>query len=498
MMRNANSPERSLKKNWNSPEAGLKKRRRVKLSTEKNEVSGMSETNEAARDMYLETAEALLKLISLSPDCFHVADNLKTMLDMQGFSELRENERWELQPGRNYYVMRNGSSLIAFRLPGPDFRGFRIIASHSDSPSFKIKENPELPGADCYVRLNTERYGGMLMAPWFDRPLSAAGRVFAEVTDAASAANLPAELDPELKKLLTGKKRIEQRLVNIDRDLLMIPSLAIHMDRSVNEGKNLNPQKDMLPLLGSAETKGRFAKIVAEAAGVAPEQILSSDLYLYDRTAPSVWGADREFISSPRLDDLECAFCTFFGFQRAVNDTDVPVYALFDNEEVGSSTRQGAASTFLKDTLQRIGIAMGRDAEQYYTAIADSFMISADNGHAVHPNLPEKADPVNRPVMNGGIVLKYSANQKYTTDAASAAVVRKICRDADIPCQTFTNRSDIPGGSTLGNISGNQVPVRSADIGLAQLAMHSPYETGGVKDPEYLRRFAEAFYNAVI
>ena len=168
------------------------------------------------------------------------------------------------------------------------------------------------------------------------------------------------------------------------------------------------------------------------------------------------------------------------------------------SEEVGSSTRQGAASTFLKDTLQRIGIAVGRDAEQYYTAIADSFMISADNGHAVHPNLPEKADPVNRPVMNGGIVLKYSANQKYTTDAASAAVVRKICRDADIPCQTFTNRSDIPGGSTLGNISGNQVPVRSADIGLAQLAMHSPYETGGVKDPEYLRRFAEAFYNAVI
>ena len=264
-----------MKKNWNSPEAGLKKRRRVKLSTEKNEVSGMSETNEAARDMYLETAEALLKLISLSPDCFHVADNLKTMLDMQGFSELRENERWELQPGRNYYVMA-------------DFRGFRIIASHSDSPSFKIKENPELPGADCYVRLNTERYGGMLMAPWFDRPLSAAGRVFAEVTDAASAANLPAELDPELKKLLTGKKRIEQRLVNIDRDLLMIPSLAIHMDRKVNEGKSLNPQKDLLPLLGSGAVKGRFAKIVAEAAGVAPEQILSSDLYLYDRTAPSV------------------------------------------------------------------------------------------------------------------------------------------------------------------------------------------------------------------
>ncbi len=460
---------------------------------EMKENSGAGET-----ELYRETAEALLRLISMSPDCFHVTANLRTMLDMQGFSELREADRWNLQPGGRYYVTRNGSALMAFKLPGADFRGFRIIASHSDSPSFKIKENPELPGAGCYVRLNTERYGGMLMAPWFDRPLSCAGRVFAEVADAGTGMELPPELDPELKKLLTGKKRIEQRLVNIDRDLLMIPSLAIHMDRKVNEGKSLNAQKDMLPLLGSEAAKGRFAKLVAEAAGVAPELILSADLYLYDRTAPSVWGADQEFISSPRLDDLECAFCTFFGFQRASNDTDVPVYALFDNEEVGSSTRQGAASTFLKDTLQRINLAMGRDEEQYYTAVAESFMISADNGHAVHPNVPEKADPVNRPVMNGGIVLKYSANQKYTTDAASAAVVRKICRDSDIPCQTFTNRSDIPGGSTLGNISGNQVPVRTADIGLAQLAMHSPYETGGVKDPEYLGRFAEAFYNAVI
>ena len=451
-----------------------------------------------AQEMYQETAEALLRLIAMSPDCFHVVANLKTMLDMQGFRELKETERWTLVPGGKYYVTRNGSSLMAFRLPGTDFRGFRIIASHSDSPSFKIKENPELPGAGCYVRLNTERYGGMLMAPWFDRPLSVAGRVFAEVTNAGEAMNLPAELDPELKKLLTGRKRVEERLVNIDRDLLMIPSLAIHMDRKVNEGKSLNAQKDLLPLFGSEAVKGRFAQLVAEAAGVAPEQILSSDLYLYDRTAPSVWGADREFISSPRLDDLECAFCTFFGFQRAVNDTAVPVYALFDNEEVGSSTRQGAASTFLKDTLRRIGIAAGREEEQYYTSVAESFMISADNGHAVHPNVPEKADPVNRPVMNGGIVLKYSANQKYTTDAASAAVVRKICRDADIPCQVFTNRSDVPGGSTLGNISGNQVPVRTADIGLAQLAMHSSYETGGVRDPEYLRRFAEAFYNAEI
>ena len=420
------------------------------------------------------TGGELLDFLAKCPTPFHTADTIRKVLLECGYTELGESQPWILSPGGRYFALRGGSSIIAFRIPRTDPSGFMIAASHSDSPALKIKVNPEMKG-NGYVKLNVEKYGGIMLSSWFDRPLSVAGRVVVRVPGG-----------------------LESRLVRVDRDLVLIPRLAIHMDRKVNEGKSLNPQKDLLPLLGSGAVKGRFAKIVAEAAGVAPEQILSSDLYLYDRTAPSVWGADREFISSPRLDDLECAFCTFFGFQRAVNDTDVPVYALFDNEEVGSSTRQGAASTFLKDTLQRIGIAVGRDAEQYYTAIADSFMISADNGHAVHPNLPEKADPVNRPVMNGGIVLKYSANQKYTTDAASAAVVRKICRDADIPCQTFTNRSDIPGGSTLGNISGNQVPVRSADIGLAQLAMHSPYETGGVKDPEYLRRFAEAFYNAVI
>ena len=449
-------------------------------------------------EVYAETEElaGLKEFLKKSPTAFHAADTIRRELEAAGFQELKESRRWQLEKGGAYYVVRNGSSVIAFRI-GEDYRetGFLVTASHSDSPAFKIKEEAEITVRDHYMQLNTEGYGGMICSSWMDRPLSIAGRVLVrkkgEIKD-------PGQTE-EMQSVQGGGEIYEARLIDFDRDLVLIPNLAIHMNRKVNEGMALNLQTDLLPLLGGAPVKsGRFREMAAAEAGVSPEDLLGMDLYLYNRMEPSVWGADREFISSPRLDDLECAFCTFFGFQRAVNDTDVPVYALFDNEEVGSSTRQGAASTFLKDTLQRIGIAMGRDAEQYYTAIADSFMISADNGHAVHPNLPEKADPVNRPVMNGGIVLKYSANQKYTTDAASAAVVRKICRDADIPCQTFTNRSDIPGGSTLGNISGNQVPVRSADIGLAQLAMHSPYETGGVKDPEYLRRFAEAFYNAVI
>ena len=448
--------------------------------------------------VYAETEElaGLKEFLKKSPTAFHAADTIRRELEAAGFQELKESRRWQIEKGGAYYVVRNGSSVIAFRI-GEDYRetGFLVTASHSDSPAFKIKEEAEITVRDHYMQLNTEGYGGMICSSWMDRPLSIAGRVLVrkkgEIKD-------PGQTE-EMQSVQGGGEIYEARLIDFARDLVLIPNLAIHMNRKVNEGMALNLQTDLLPLLGGAPVKsGRFREMAAAEAGVSPEDLLGMDLYLYNRMEPSVWGADREFISSPRLDDLECAFCTFFGFQRAVNDTDVPVYALFDNEEVGSSTRQGAASTFLKDTLQRIGIAMGRDAEQYYTAIADSFMISADNGHAVHPNLPEKADPVNRPVMNGGIVLKYSANQKYTTDAASAAVVRKICRDADIPCQTFTNRSDIPGGSTLGNISGNQVPVRSADIGLAQLAMHSPYETGGVKDPEYLRRFAEAFYNAVI
>ena len=417
--------------------------------------------------------EQMLEFIDASPTCFHVVDNLKSELVDRGYVELKETEEWKLEPGK-FFVTRNDSSIISFRIPGKDFKGFYMIASHSDSPSFKVKENPEMEEVSAYVKLNTEKYGGMLCAPWFDRPLSVAGRLI--VRD--------------------GKGGFVSKLVNVDRDLLMIPSLAIHMNRDANNAAKYNPQSDCLPLFGDGSSKGRFFEIVAEAAGVKKEDILSHDLFLYNRVKPTFWGANNEYIASSRLDDQECVYTTFAGFLEAKESENVVMHCVFDNEEVGSGTKQGADSTFLKDTLLRINEGLGRTNQQYFTAVANSFMISADNAHAVHPNYKDKADPVNRPLMNGGIVIKYNANQKYTTDAVSAATFKLICEKANVPYQTFTNRSDIAGGSTLGNISTAQVSMSTVDIGLAQLAMHSPYESAGSRDPEYLAGVSKTFYES--
>ncbi len=414
--------------------------------------------------------ERMLEFIDSCPTAFHVAGRIREELLKRDFTELKETEEWSLKSG-NYFVTRNDSAIISFKIPKKDFKGFHMIASHSDSPSFKIKENPEMPSCGAYVRLNVEKYGGMLCAPWFDRPLSVAGRLITEDE---------------------GKARAH--LVNVDRDLLMLPSLAIHMNREANDGCKYNAQKDMLPLFGDKDSEDRFFDIVAEAAGVDKDSILSHDLFLYNRVRSTVWGADGEYISSSRLDDQECVYCSLEGFLEAEPVDYVAMHLVFDNEEVGSTTKQGAASSFLKDTLERINESLGRTRQQYLTAIADSFMISADNAHAVHPAYSDKADPVNAPVMNGGIVIKYNANQKYTTDAVSAAYFKLMCKEAGVPFQTFTNRSDVAGGSTLGNISTTQVSVNTVDIGLAQLAMHSPYETAGSRDPEYLAALAQVFY----
>ncbi|MBE5838291.1 M18 family aminopeptidase [Butyrivibrio sp.] len=414
----------------------------------------------------------MLDFIDASPTCFHVVDNLKKELVKNGYVELSEKEEWNLKAKGKYFVTRNDSSIISFRIPKKDFKGFYMIASHSDSPSFKIKENPEMEAAGAYVKLNVERYGGMLCAPWFDRPLSVAGRVFVK-----------------------GKKGIESRLVNVDRDLVMLPSLAIHMNREANDGYKYNAQTDMLPIFGDEASKDSFFDVIAKSAGVKKDDILSHDLFLYNRVKWTTWGANNEYISCSRLDDQECVYSSFDGFLKGKEKENVPVHCVFDNEEVGSGTKQGAASTFLKATLVRINECLGRTTEQYYTALANSFMVSADNAHAVHPNHIEKADPVNRPVMNKGIVIKYNANQKYTTDAFSAAFFKNVCEKAKVPYQTFTNRSDTVGGSTLGNISTTQVAVDTVDIGLAQLAMHSPYESAGAKDPEYLAKASKEFYS---
>ncbi len=405
----------------------------------------------------------LLDFIDRSPSAFHVIRNFSELLDEQGYIPLRESQRWALQPGGKYYVTRNGSSLIAFRVPKQLAGGFMMAAAHSDSPTFKIKETAEKASAGHYIQLSTEKYGGMIMSTWLDRPLSVAGRVLVREGD----------------KLVT-------RLVCVDQDLLVIPNVAIHMDRTVNDGKKYNAAVDTLPLLGGMDAKDSFRAIVAKSAGVEPDAIVGEDLFLCCRQKGTVVGAGGEYVHAPRLDDVECAFGCMTGFLQAEESGSVPVCCVFDNEEVGSSTKQGAASALLRDVLRRIASGMGQDEEDFQTMLAQSFLVSADNAHAQHPNHPEYADAGNCPYMNEGIVIKYNANQRYTTDGVSDAIFRTVCAESGVPVQVFANRSDLAGGGTLGSIANTMVPVNTVDIGLPQLAMHSAFETAGAKDLDYL------------
>ena len=427
--------------------------------------------------MFTKTSRELLKFIEKSPSCFHAIRAIKDELNENGFEELFESKKWNIKHGKKYYVIRNSSSIIAFKV-GEDLDNysFNIIASHSDSPSFKIKENYEIEAGKKYIQLNTEKYGGMIYATWMDRPLSAAGRV-----------------------VVKNENKLETKLVNIDKDLVLIPNVAIHMNKEVNTAMKFNEQVDLLPLYGTFETgKGNFMDVVAEYAGIEKENILSTDLFLYNRMKPSIWGSQGEFISSPKLDDLQCAYSSLKAFVSGSNSNSINVYCCFDNEEVGSVTKQGAASTFLEDTLSRVNENLGKTKEEYLCALSSSLMLSADNAHAVHPNHPELSDPTNRVYMNEGIVIKYNANQKYTTDAVSSALFKDYCKNADVPYQNYTNRSDMPGGSTLGNIASAQVSIKMVDIGLAQLSMHSSYETAGIKDTYYMIKVLEEFYNSHI
>lgn len=423
---------------------------------------------------YKSISENLLSFINKCPSCFHTIHTVRRILSEQGFTELSEKQRWHLEKGGSYFVSRNNSSLIAFTIPANGIEKYHIIATHSDFPAFKIKENPEIVVENHYLKLNVEKYGGMLMAPWLDRPLSVAGRIVVRGNTTDNTL---------------------QFLVNIDRDLLLIPNLAIHMNREANEGYKYNAQKDMLPLFGDFHSKDQFMEIIAEAAGISKNDILGHDLYLYNRQSGAIWGANEEFISAPRLDDLQCTYGAMEGFLAGQKQQAASLLCIFDNEEVGSSTRQGAASTFLTDTIDRIQWALQMNPEEIQMAKAKSFMISADNAHAVHPNHPDKADPVNRPYLNDGIVIKFNGNQRYCTDAVSSAYFKNLCNTAGVPVQTYTNRSDIAGGSTLGNISSNQFAVNTVDIGLPQLAMHSPYETAGIKDTGYLIKAVTKFFN---
>ena len=411
--------------------------------------------------------KALCDFLDASHSVYHAQAYLAETLKNAGYTRLYEQDKWPLIPGGKYFLTRGGSALVAFRVPKKSPKGFLMSASHSDRPTFKVKENFELAAA--YTRMAVERYGGMLIAPWLDRPLSVAGRVTVETE--------------------TG---VETKLLDIDRDLLLIPNVAIHMNRQANEGYKWNPAVDTLPLVGGAEAAGKLPALLEQEAG---GKILGHDLYLYIRQKASVWGVDGEYISAAALDDLECAWGCTQGFLKSKDSASVPVLCVFDSEEVGSVSPQGAGSSLLEDTLGRICDSLKLHRGRM---LAQSFLVSADNAHAVHPNHPEYADPGNAPVMGGGLVIKYNANLSYCTDSVSAGVFRKICGRAGVRVQTYHNRADLPGGSTLGRISLAHVSVPTVDIGLAQLAMHSCFETAAVSDAIDLENAMAAYYGATL
>ena len=421
----------------------------------------------------MEILRDLMNFLDSSVTMFHAINECEKVLQNCGYIYLPENEKWNIRAGK-YYTKRNSSSLIAFDIANGDYH-FQISAAHSDSPTFKLKDRPIIE-SNGYLKLNVEAYGGMIDATWLDKPLTLAGRVMVDTKDG-----------------------IETRLLNIDKDLLIIPNVPIHFNREINKGFAFNNQVDMLPVFSAGNlSEADFYKMLAKELNVKPEAILAKDLYLVNRQKATVIGYDNELISSGRLDDLECVYTSLLGFIEAMNNDHINVFAVFDNEEVGSVTKQGAMSTFLVSTLNRINKALGKSDEDYYRAIAKSMLISCDNAHAIHPNHPELFDVKNRPVLNKGIAIKESANQKYTTDAFSRAVLKKILDKNNIPYQTFANRSDIMGGSTLGNLSNTAVSMNAVDIGLPQLAMHSAYETAGAKDVEYAIEALRAFFETNI
>ena len=407
----------------------------------------------------------MLSFMDASPTAFHTVKNIEDRLDRAGFTWLSEDKKWNIEAGGKYYVKRNGTSLIAFEV-GAVGSPFMICATHSDFPLFKVKEER----GGVYARLATEKYGGMIIYSWFDRPLSIAGRV-----------------------ILREGDTLTERLVNIERDLLVIPSVAIHQMRGVNDGFSPNVAVDTLPLFSLSQGKTLLSFLSAELS-VAESAIISHDLFVYPREKGTLVGVDSELILSPRIDNLECVYLSLEAFLKSEKSSLTKVYAVFDNEEVGSESKQGAGSKFLSDTLERIS----PDRESYFASLAGGFMVSADNAHAKHPAHPELSDPIEAPLLSGGVVIKHNANQRYATDAVSAAIFEKICIDGGVKVQHYSNRADMPGGSTLGTISNTKVPISTVDIGLPQLAMHSAVETAAVADAKEMKNALTRFYSTSI
>lgn len=423
---------------------------------------------------YLTDTKNLINFIAECPDSYHTVKTVCEILKENGYTELFETAKHDIKVGGKYFIVRNMSSVIAFRIPNTSPTGFMLCAAHSDAPSFKIKPVSETKNG-AYCTLNTEKYGGLMYTSWLDRPLSVSGRV-----------------------IVSDDNGIKIRLFNASRNFCLIPNLAVHINSEANNGFKLNPQTDLQPICGSAAAKDTLIAEIAKKLSVNPSDIIDYDLFLYNNESGTVWGVEDEFFSAPRIDDLQCAYSAMTAFINSADTSAVPVLAVFDNEEVGSSTKQGAASTFLHDTLMRITLALnGTDAE-YMRLIASSFMVSADNAHAIHPNHPEKSDPQNYPVLNGGAVIKYNANQRYATDSVSAAVFKQILDKNNIPWQVYTNRSDIPGGSTLGSISNTRVSLNTIDIGAPQLAMHSCFETAGTHDTTHMISAMQCFFETAL
>ncbi len=422
---------------------------------------------------YRQLSQELIDFIEASPSMFHANENIRKMLEDAGFTYLPEHTLWNVVPGGKYFTSRNGSSTIAFEIPQTitDYH-FQLTAAHSDSPTFKVKNNPEIT-SNGYTTLNVEAYGGMIDSTWLDRPLTLAGRVFVATPEG-----------------------FEVKLIHIDEDLLLIPNVAIHLNRELNNGFKYNRAQDIRPLLTAKAADGTSLKeILSSKLEVQKDDIQGFDLFLVNRQKACIWGANEEFVSTPKLDDLQCAFSALKAFTAATCENHINVYCCFDNEEVGSNTKQGAMSTFLKDVLRRVNAGLGKSEDELHAALAKSFLVSCDNAHALHPSRPDFYDTDNACRINDGIVIKEAANQSYTTDATSRTIFTAICKKAEVPVQTFANRSDRSGGSTLGNLSNIQVSMHAVDMGLPQLAMHSSYETGGIKDTKFAVDALECFYN---
>lgn len=424
-------------------------------------------------------AKSLINFIDASPSAFHATKNVEEILVKEGFKRVNLKDKWKLEKEGKYYTIKNNSAIVGFTIGKGEIEseGFKLIGAHTDAPTFKIKPNPEMTVEGKYLKLNTEVYGGPILNTWFDRPLSMAGRVSIRTKNPLK----PKEI-----------------LIDIEKPIMVIPNLAIHMNRKVNEGTNINPQTDTLPLVANINDKfekdGFLVNLIAETINFKVEDILDFELFLYGVEKGSLVGINEEFISIGKLDDLAMVHAGLYGLIDSKVGNGTNVLVCFDNEEVGSGTKQGAASPMLRTVLERIVLAMGKDKEDYYRALSNSFLISADQAHALHPNYTDKHDPTNRPVVNGGPAIKLAANQAYTTDSYSSAVYEGLCNSINVPVQKFTNRSDARGGSTIGPISSTQLDIASVDIGNPILGMHSIRELGGVMDHYYVYKSFKEFY----